>query len=65
MFELANFNKDISKWDVSGVNNMNYMFYKSEFNQDISNWDVSNVKNIHWIFKYTLIDGKEKEWWGI
>ena len=44
MFTNSKFNGDISKWDVSNVNNMENMFYGSVFNQDISNWDVSNVK---------------------
>ena len=35
---------DISKWDVSNVENMQYMFYLAiKFNQPIGNWDVSNV----------------------
>jgi surface protein len=43
----ANFNQDISSWDVSNVTNMNYMFASgSSFNQDISSWDVSNVTNM-------------------
>ena len=44
LFSYCEFNGDISKWDVSNVTNMNYMFEKAlDFNQDISNWDVSKV----------------------
>ena len=44
-------NPDISKWDVSNAENMQYMFYGDEnFNKDISNWDVSNVKNMSGMF---------------
>ena len=43
MFTYSQFNQDISKWDVSNVEDMEYMFRNSQFNQDISNWDVSNV----------------------
>ena len=36
---------DISKWNVSNVTNMMYMFHGCRsFNQDISKWDVSNVE---------------------
>ena len=38
MFNNSNFNKDISKWDVSNATNMSYIFNNSKFNLDISNW---------------------------
>jgi len=44
------FNGDISKWDVSNVKDMKYMFYYSSFNGDISKWDVSNVKDMKYMF---------------
>ena len=45
-------NPDITRWNVSNVQNMNYMFYECKsFNQDLSKWDVSNVKYIDFIFK--------------
>ena len=40
MFSYANFNRDISKWNVSKVESMESMFFKSKFNQDISNWKI-------------------------
>jgi surface protein len=43
MFKICKFNKCISGWNVSNVNNMYGMFYGSEFNSDISQWDVSSV----------------------
>ena len=43
LFADSDFTGDISKWDVSNVENMRYMFTNSKFNGDISNWDVSNV----------------------
>ena len=47
LFANSDFNGNISKWDVSNVTNMNYMFYWCKlFNQDISKWDVSNVRNM-------------------
>ena len=44
MFNLSEFNGDISGWDVSSVLNMNCMFTFSKFNGDISGWDVSSVQ---------------------
>jgi len=43
---ISDFNQDISSWNVSGVNDMGYMFYcATSFNQDISSFEVSNVTN--------------------
>ena len=48
---FKDFNGDISKWDVSNVENMEFMFhYCKNFNCDISKWDVSNVKDISAMF---------------
>lgn len=45
-------NPDISKWNVSNVKDMRYMFYKCyNFNCDISGWDVSNVEMSQFMFK--------------
>lgn len=42
---------DITKWDVSNVTNMAFMFADSRtFNQNISGWDVSNVTQMHSMF---------------
>ena len=44
-------NPDISNWDVSNVENMNFMFYECKnFNCDISNWNVSSVENMEFMF---------------
>ena len=49
----AKFTGDISKWDVSNVNNMWGMFhFVSSFNGDISKWDVVRATNMH-----HLLDG--------
>ena len=51
LFEETYFNGDISKWDVSNVTNMRYMFNGcSKFNQDISDWNVSNVTDMYNMF---------------
>ena len=47
----ANFNGDISSWDVSRVTSLDSIFYKAEkFNQDIGNWDVSYVTDMYAVF---------------
>ena len=51
LFEVTNFNGDISDWDVSNVTNMSCMFLGCDnFNQDISNWNVSNVTDMRYMF---------------
>ena len=47
----SHFNGDISKWDVSNVNNMSYMFFCSQFNGDILSWNVGNVTNMKCMFE--------------
>ena len=44
-------NPDISAWDVSKVEDMEWMFLGCEkFNCDISCWDVGKVENMKWMF---------------
>ena len=46
---------DISKWDVSNVKYMQFMFDGYEnFNCDLSNWDVSKVENMKGIFSWCI-----------
>jgi surface protein len=46
------FNADISKWDVSNVTDMSYMFYGADsFKQDISSWNVSKVTDMSYMFQ--------------
>ena len=43
--------KNISKWDVSNIRNMSYMFSGcSDFNSDLSKWNVSNVTDMSHMF---------------
>ena len=65
IFYNSYFNGDISKWDVSNVNRMGYMFAGSEFtgeNGDISGWDVSNVENMGHMFEYSKFSGDISGW---
>ena len=51
LFEYSDFNGNISKWDVSNVKDMRFMFYNCKnFNQDISAWDVSQVTDMSYMF---------------
>lgn len=63
MFSLSKFNGDISKWDVSNVENMNGMFENCHFNGDINAWDVSNVKNMGWMFSSNSMFKKPIDKW--
>ena len=56
------YNGDISKWDVSNVTNMVYMFANSCFNGDISKWDVSNVTNMRGMFDHSNFNGDISNW---
>ena len=51
LFEIKDFNGYISKWDVSNVKDMSFMFCDCiRFNKDISKWNVSNVTNMGHMF---------------
>ena len=61
--QCTNFNGDLSKWDVSNVEFMNYMFqYCENFNGDLSKWNVSKVKDKGMMF-YGCIALKNKPSW--
>ena len=48
---VRKFNGDISKWDVSNVTNMEYMFNMCwEFTGDLSKWNVSKVEKMECMF---------------
>jgi surface protein len=60
--KLSKFNGDISKWDVSNVENMQGMFSNTIFTGDISNWNVSKVKLMRSMFRYSNFDGDISDW---
>ena len=65
LFYDSTFNGDISKWDVSNVKDMSYMFKESIFtgeNGDISNWDVSNVETMYGMFGCSKFNGNISNW---
>lgn len=63
LFSRSTFNRDISKWDVSHVTNMQGMFSSTTcFQGDLSKWDVRNVKNMQGMFAYSLYVGDLSSW---
>ena len=60
------FNQDISKWNVSNVIDMRFMFanYK-KFNQNISKWNVQNVQNMSYMFIYCYNFNQNISKWNI
>jgi len=61
-YKLDKFNGDISKWNVSNVEDMSEMFSGSLFNEDISNWDVSNVQNMSSMFRKSKFNRDISKW---
>ena len=59
---FRNFNGDLSKWDVSNVTNMEWMFRNSKFNGDIHRWNVSNVKDMSNMFCKSKFNGDISDW---
>jgi surface protein len=62
MFYASQFNGDISKWNVSKVEDMRYMFHSSEFNGDISEWDVCSVRRMDGMFDGSKFSGNISKW---
>ncbi len=52
----------INDWDVSNIEDMSFMFYRSQFNQNINNWDVGNVKNMESMFSASTFDHSINDW---
>ena len=60
--DFENFNGDISKWDVSHITSMSFMFHNSKFNGDISKWDISNVHNFIHMFSNSKFNKNISNW---
>ena len=51
-YGARSFNVDVSKWNVSRVNDVHGMFLRaSSFNIDVSKWDVSRVAMMDEMFR--------------
>ena len=63
LFNYSDFNGDISKWNVSNVENMNNMFFENKkFNQPLDKWDVSNVRSMRNMFWRTNFNQPLNNW---
>ena len=62
MFYGSDFNRHISLWDVSKVENMAFMFAESPFTGDISKWDVSSVISMNGMFLKSIFNGDINNW---
>ena len=50
-YNLTNVYFDVSKWNVSNVKDMQFIFYDCiKFDCDLSKWNISNVENIAAMF---------------
>lgn len=56
----AQFNGNISEWNVSKVKNMKSMFQNSVFMGDLSRWNVSKNVDMTDMFTYSLMEKKGK-----
>ena len=57
------FNEFSLNWlDVSGIDDMSYMFNDKNYKGDISKWDVSNVKTMNRMFDSSPFNGDISKW---
>ena len=62
----SDLNPDISKWDVSNVEDMRYIFYECDnFNCDLSGWNVSKVKYMRAMFFGCEIFNQDLSKWDV
>ena len=65
-YERAMSKLDVSKWDVSNVENMRSMFgYCTNFNCDLSKWDVSKVKDMSGMFTNCRVFNSDLSKWDV
>lgn len=63
MFQAAQFNGDISAWNVSSVERMDAMFsHNKHFQGDLSKWDVANVTSMVAMLQGTTLQGDISQW---
>lgn len=63
VFRNTSYNGDLSKWNVSSCENMNFMFAYSYFNNcSLKDWDLSNCKDLNRTFSYSNFNGDLSNW---
>lgn len=66
LFNVKQFNHDISSWNVSNVTDMSFMFSgATSFNQDISKWDVSKVESMCYMFSNATNFNQDISSWDV
>jgi hypothetical protein len=61
---ISSFNDDISRWDVSNVERLDYMFIEAvSFNVDLNGWDVSQVTGMRGMFSGARVFDQELNSW--
>lgn len=64
-FQKATFinpNPDLTSWNTSNLEKMDYMFEDSNFNGDVSNFVIDNVKSLRYTFSKTPFRGDISNW---
>lgn len=64
---VQNFNCDISRWDVSHIENFDYLFLNARsFNSNLSGWDMHNAKSaVSMFYNCEVFEGIGLENWDV
>lgn len=67
LFDQEDFEGDVSRWDVSNVTTMNYMFNQCQhFNCNLSKWNTEKVIDMNFMFANCFeFDGEGIEDWDV
>ena len=66
VFASSNFNGDISRWDVSNVENLSSMFKDNKvFDQDLNKWNVEKVKQFNCMFENAIKYNHDVSRWNV
>ena len=65
-FATSPFNQSLSTWNVSGVTNMQYLFFNtSAFNQNLSAWVTSSLTNVQNLFQNAAAMNSSVAGWDV
>jgi surface protein len=65
-YHAETFNQDISNWDVSNIDDMEFMFQDAyAFNQPIGSWNVSNVEYMGRMFRRAYAFNQDLSSWDV